>query len=129
MILYRLLRHGEDPSEGLHAKDPSSSISVADHVAYGSHGLASRYISCSKSLDAIKNFASMSNVHPRRLVDISIDETDYHINLIDLTISDVLESHIPSNHFGRGRYFAMHFQEVLIEGHIPADKIVREWEV
>ena len=127
MILYRLLRHGEDPSEGLHAKDPSSSISVADHVSFGSHGQSSRYISCSKSLVAVMNFASMSIDHPRRLVEISVDETDYHINVIDLTISDVLESHIPSDNHGRGRYFAMHFQEVLIEGHIPA--IVREWEV
>lgn len=75
------------------------------------------------------NFASMSIDHPRRLVEISVDETDYHINVIDLTISDVLESHIPLSHHGRGRYFAMRFQEVLIEGHIPADKIVRQWEV
>ena len=126
MILYRLLRDNEDPSMGLHAKDPHSSISVADHVAYGSHGLASRYISCSKSLDAIATFAAMSTTHPRRFVEISIKETDYHINLIDLTNMHTLAFYIPPDNV-RGRHFAHRFQEVLVERHIPADKIVREF--
>ena len=129
MILYRLLRDNENPSNGLHAKDPYSSISVADHVALGSHGIASRYISCSKSLAAIMTFAAMSRTHPRRLVEISINEiTDSHINVIDLTDMFTLAMYIPPDNI-RGRNFAHRFQEVLVERHIPADKIVREFRM
>ena len=129
MILYRLLRDNENPSIGLHAKDPFSSISVADHVAFGSHGIASRYISCSKSLAAIMTFAAMSRTHPRRLVEISINEiTDSHIKVMDLTDMFTLASYIPSDNI-RGRNFATRFQEVLVERHIPADKIVGEFRM
>lgn len=127
MILYRLLRDNENPSIGLHAKDPFSLTSVADHVAYGSRGIASRYISCSKSLAAIMNFAAMSKTRPRRLVEISINEiTGSQFNVIDLTDMFTLAMYIPPDNI-RGRKFAHRFQEVLVERHIPADKIVREF--
>lgn len=57
VFLYRLLRpHKEDfETAGLSAKDPFSTVSVNDHVAYGSRGYASSYISCSKSPEAVKD--------------------------------------------------------------------------
>uniref|UniRef100_K1PNZ0 Uncharacterized protein n=1 Tax=Magallana gigas TaxID=29159 RepID=K1PNZ0_MAGGI len=66
-ILYRLLRADEDPAKGLTAKDPNSVVTVDSHVSYGSYGSDSRYISCSKTLEGINEFASHSKTFPRRI--------------------------------------------------------------
>lgn len=72
-ILYRLLRADEDPAKGLTAKDPNSVVTVDFHVSYGSNGSDSRYISCSKTLEGINEFASHSIAFPRRIVRIELN--------------------------------------------------------
>ena len=126
MILYRLLRSDEDPSQDLHAKDPLSPTSVEKHVTYGSHGISSRYISCSKYLKAIEKFASMSKTSPKRLVKIETRTGWSSIHPIDLTDAYILEKYIsPEN--SRGRRYAEIYQEVLIEGYIPKENIICQW--
>lgn len=126
MILYRLLRSDEDPSQDLHAKDPLSPTSVEKHVTYGSHGISSRYISCSKSLEAIKKFASMSKTSPKRLVEIETRTGWSSIHPIDLTDAYILEKYIsPEN--SKGRRYAKIYQEVLIERYIPKENIICHW--
>ena len=123
MILYRLLRSDEDPSQDLHAKDPLSPTSVEKHVTYGSHGISSRYISCSKSLKAIEKFASMSKTSPKRLVIIDTRTRWSSIHAIDLTDAHILEKYIsPEN--SKGRRYAEIYQEVLIERYIPKENII-----
>lgn len=126
MILYRLLRSDEDPSQDLHAKDPWSPTSVEQHVTRGSHGISSRYISCSKSLEAIEKFASMSKTSPKRLVKIETRTGWSSIHPIDLTDAYILEKYIsPEN--SKGRRYAEIYQEVLIERYIPKENIICHW--
>lgn len=114
MILYRLLHPDENPAIGLRARDPASTVSVNDHVTYGSRGSASRYISCSRSLEAARRFAGQ-----QQIVRIEIHGNNPNIKqIIDLTDPATLNMYIPV-HNQNGRNFANAFQEVLIEGFIP----------
>lgn len=117
--MYRLLHPTENPALGLSAKDPEADVTVEEHVTNGSYGRDSQYISCSKSLDAIKEFASKSCNHPRRIVEINIDESYPEIEMIiDLTDRDTLNNEIPMDN-NTGRNFASYYKEVLIVGKIP----------
>lgn len=119
-ILYRLLRADEDPAKGLTAKDPNSDVTVDFHVSYGSNGSDSRYISCSKTLEGITEFASHSTTFPRRIVRIELNENDPDINIIDLTNYYKRIQHVFTQ---RGINFARKFDEVLVEGRIRAECI------
>lgn len=119
-ILYRLLRADEDPAKGLTAKDPNSDVTVDFHVSYGSNGSDSRYISCSKTLEGITEFASHSTTFPRRIVRIELNENDQDINIIDLTNYYERIQHVFTQ---RGINFARKFDEVLVEGRIRAECI------
>lgn len=115
MILYRLLHPDENPAIGLRARDPASTVNVNDHVTNGSRGPASRYISCSRSLEAARRFAGQQ----QQIVRIEIHGNNPNIKqIIDLTDPATLNMHIPV-HNQKGRNFANAFQEVLIEGFIP----------
>lgn len=121
MILYRLLRIDENPSAGLKAKNPTSSVRVNEHVTNGSSFNAnpSRYISCCKSLEAVRRFAN----NQQRIVKIDLDGNNPTIHsIIDLTDLATLNNYIPMSN-DKGRNFANAFQEVLIEGYIPPECI------
>lgn len=120
-ILYRLSRADEDPAKGLTAKDPNSGVTVDSHVSYGSHGSDSRYISCSKTLEGINEFASHSRTFPKRIVRLKINENHPEIkSIIDLTDSYELHRHVFTQ---QGINFARKFDEVLVEGRIRAECI------
>lgn len=122
VFLYRLLRpHKEDfETAGLSAKDSFSTVSVNDHVTYGSRGYASSYISCSKSPEGVEDFATKSITHPQTIVKIQIDPYDPSIEIIDLTDPWTLDELVYDE---RGRNFARRFEEVLIEGYNPPECI------
>lgn len=115
-----MLRADEDPAKGLTAKDPNSDVTVDFHVSYGSNGSDSRYISCSKTLEGITEFASHSITFPRRIVRIELNENDQDINIIDLTNYYERIQHVFTQ---RGINFARKFDEVLVEGRIRAECI------
>lgn len=120
-ILYRLLRPDEDPAKGLKAKAPNSDVTIDSHVSHGTYGPGSRYISCSKTLEGINEFASKSTTISKRIVMLKIDENDPEINrIIDLTNFHELCQHVFTE---RGRNFARKFDEVLVEGRIRAECI------
>lgn len=123
LVLYRLLRPEEEKNfmtDGLSAKDVNSTVSVNDHVTNGSRGPPSKYISCSKSEEAIMDFASKSITQPQTIVKIQIDPDDPSIEIIDLTDRWTLDKHV---YVESGRNFARKFDEVLIKGHIPPECI------
>lgn len=123
MILYRLLRSDENPLAWLRAEDSSSSVFVEYHVTHGSslNAIPSRYISCCKSLEAVRRFAGCQQ--PIVKTELNGNNPTVHsLRIIDLTDLATLNQHIPSSN-ERGRNFANAFQEVLIEGFIPPECI------
>lgn len=101
---------------GLVAKNIWSTVSVEQHVTYGSHGIASKYISCCKSEQAVRKLASMSRTHPRRIAMLYVNDRD--INIIDLTDPFICDYYISNM---TGRQYAANFEEVLIENSIPKE--------
>lgn len=86
MILYRLLRSDENPLAWLRAKDPSSSVFVEYHVTHGSslNAIPSRYISCCKSLEAVRRFAGCQQ--PIVKIELNGNNPTVHsLRIIDLT--------------------------------------------
>ena len=75
-FLYRLLRPDENDVEqtDICAKNPESCVSVIQHVANGSYGGPSKFISTSASQSAIKEFASHETTHDLWIAVIDCDE-------------------------------------------------------
>ncbi|XP_071129376.1 uncharacterized protein [Mytilus edulis] len=128
--LYRLLRTGESKDNGLRAKDPSSKTSLAEHVANGSNGGESRYISTFSTLSAAQNWLRLKNRSKRyrngiqTIVKIDVNNLPLNVNLIDLTEKHLREDHELPNRddinqdFHR---FAESHGEVLLDGPVPSD--------
>ncbi|XP_062594970.1 uncharacterized protein LOC134259490 [Saccostrea cucullata] len=123
VVLYRLLRPGEDPSVGLYPKDPLSHVTVEDHVTYGSGGSESRFISCCKSESAIQRFVAKTWASSIRIVQIDIDEGDPEIiEIIDLTDPETVDAYFQKDN-EKGRNFASWAEEVLVVGKIRPECI------
>lgn len=126
--VYRLLRPNELYKEGLRPKNIESKASLHQHVAAGSKGLHSRFISCCYTLHALRRLAGLTN-HPslvREVVRINISKLNLEeVKVIELFIEDVQEKHIKEGSKAWG--FAENFQEVILEPktHVPADCIER----
>lgn len=128
MIVYRLLRQDENYTHGLSAKNPASAVSVFDHVLKGSRGTPSKYISTCADLDALnKNYAPNAK-NPGNVVVINTNRLPF----IDLREQDQRNLHIPNfkypdlkkiNKIEKFNNYATKFQEVLLEGFIPASYI------
>lgn len=116
ICVYRLLRPDENPKNGLFAKDSSSSVSIDTHITNGSHGTKSKYISCCRTLAAVKKFARKSGNRICRIAKIKIKRK----SIIDLTEEECLCTYV---HNEKGRNFAECFKEVLIEDYIPPECI------
>lgn len=114
--VYRLLRPNELYKEGLRPKNIESKASLHQHVAAGSKGLHSRFISCCYTLHALRRLAGLTN-HPslvREVVRINISKLNLEeVKVIELFIEDVREKHIKEGSKAWG--FAENFQEVILE--------------
>lgn len=114
--VYRLLRPNELYKEGLRPKNIESNASLHQHVAGGSKGLHSRFISCCYTLHALRRLAGLTN-HPslvREVVRINISKLNLEeVKVIELFIEDVREKHIKEGSKAWG--FAENFQEVILE--------------
>lgn len=126
--VYRLLRDDELYKEGLRPKNIESKASLHQHVAGGSKGLHSRFISCCYTLHALHRLARLTK-HPsliREVVRINVTKlNNEEVKVIKLFIEDVREKHIILRSKAWG--FAENFQEVILEPktHVPADCIER----
>ncbi|XP_048750292.2 uncharacterized protein LOC125662161 [Ostrea edulis] len=126
--VYRILRFGEGYTGGLHPKNIASRISIQEHVANGSKGIQSRYISCCKTLYGIRKLGGITNESSRirDVVKINITklkELRSEVQIIDLTDTSIRINHIrpESNAWG----YAERFEEVILRptSHIPPDYV------
>lgn len=132
LYLYRVLRPDEDHTKGLNAAFPESSLSVCDHVAYGSRR-KSKYISTCADLSKAMNFARLGmqrrGVSKKTIVTIDVDKLRSvpGVQIIDLTDPFTLMIHCGTN--SRAISFAQDWNEVIVVGAIPAHCITSVKEV
>lgn len=127
--LYRLLREGEKKENGLRAKSPESDRSVANHVASGSNGGCSKYISTCSTLSAAYNWRGLKTKRRRyrngikTIVEIDVGKLPSNVDIIDLTSEELRKPHEVCNENTNNTFhkFAQAHGEVLLVGHIPAD--------
>lgn len=119
--VYRVLRSDEDPANGLSPKDPTQTRSVQSHVGCGSRsGYTSQYISTSASRDAAIKWANLGGNTAGVIVRIDTFQIDSS-RLIDLTDGGDGENLTGVTAINA----AICYQEVLIEGFVPAAAITR----
>ena len=120
--LHRLLRTGEEPlSNGIKAKDATSSVTVEDYILKGT-SIASQFIATCASREAVERFAdnatnarkSVAKINARKL-----EEAGKAI-FIDLTCDDDLSLYCKRK---TAKDIAWKYQVVLIVGIIPKDCI------
>lgn len=126
--VYRLLRSNEPYKDGLRPKNIESNASLHQHVAAGSKGVHSRFISCCYTLHALRRLAGLTN-NPslvREVVRINVTKLNREeVKVIELLIKDVREKHIKVGSKAWG--FVEKFDEVILEPktHVPADCVER----
>ena len=129
-MLYRLLRPDENSQLGLWAKNPESNVSVFDHVIKGSsREFDSRYISTFGSLNAMLKFKSKCWNPDAQMVQIC--EDNWPVNdKIDLRTLEFRSGHYicdnleyPNALINQFNNHAKKFEEVLLVGHVPPNKI------
>lgn len=126
--VYRLLRPNEPYKDGLRPKNIESKASLHQHVAGGSKGVHSRFISCCNTLRALHRLARLTK-HPslvREVVRINVTKLNREeVKVIELLIEDVREKHIKVGSKAWG--FVENFDEVILEPktHVPADCVER----
>ncbi len=114
--VWRVIRHDEDPSAGLFAKNPDATYTVEGHVLNGSRpGFSSQYISTTADPSVAQQWASKTG---NRIVEVDLSKVDNPV--IDLSNP---EGRAASLKGVTSRNFAGKSSEVLIEKSIPADAI------
>ncbi|XP_056002879.1 uncharacterized protein LOC125662577 [Ostrea edulis] len=126
--IYRILRFREGYTGGLRPKNISSEISIEKHVAEGSKGTKSKYISCCKTLEGVEELGEITNESKRvrRVVKINVTKIRKHssdIEIIDLTDTKIRRKHIDPDSKAWG--YAERFEEVILSpaSHIPPEYV------
>ncbi|KAK3101051.1 hypothetical protein FSP39_000589 [Pinctada imbricata] len=122
--LYRLLRFDEDPEKGLTAKAPSANIRLVDHVAYGSRGRSSQYISTCSNYRSVMELASICRDGHIRIVKIDLRRLPSNVRVFDLTSNLNRKLNFEDRDgaaYCNANVHAERFSEVVIVGHIPSD--------
>lgn len=86
-----MLRQGEDPAEGLFAKDPEATYSPAAHVRMGSR-LHTRYISTTSDINVATKWSALSG---NPIAEINLGLVDSPI--YDLTTQAGRDLYLPGN--------------------------------
>ncbi|TPI71958.1 hypothetical protein [Mesorhizobium sp. B2-8-9] len=119
-FVYRALAPGEDPSVGLFARDRMANVFPSKHVMLGTNMQSSNWISTTKSpAVAIGKYAKgdVSNV-------VRIDLSKVKTRVVDVSNGEFPKDD-PGRNFPSAKNFARADQEVLIDGHVPAQAISR----
>ncbi|QYS90044.1 Putative deoxyribonuclease RhsC [Flavobacterium columnare] len=118
--VFRLLRPDEDPSKGLSAKKPGRGMTTHGHVSTGSRNKGSQFISTSTDPAALEKWREPG----QRMVSFDTDDVVPDVkgnkNIIDISTVEKAKAN------GVGSVSAKmsaSSKEVLVEGHVPADKI------
>lgn len=125
--VYRLLRPGEQFSDGIYPKDISSEKSILEHVLHGSHyNHKTKFISCCKSMVGIEAIAKRHRIDGsnRNVVKINVQKLNREeVSVIDLTTDTAGSQHLEG--VFRAQDFSRMYEEIILEPKncIPGDCI------
>lgn len=119
-IVYRLLREGEIIKNGISAKKPDRGMPIHGHVSSGSRNNGSQYISTSIDSKVLEKWKQPG----QRMISFDTDDVIPDMlgnkEIIDISTIDKAKAHgvgvVSAN-------MAASSKEVLIVGHVPANKI------
>lgn len=103
---------------------------MAHHVAYGSKGKSSKYISTCSNPYAAYNLLELKrsrgrnrNGHDDKIVEIDVNRLPLNVSIIDLTSEELREPYEVKDEKTNKRFhiFARQYGEVLLVGNIPAN--------
>ncbi|QYS87252.1 RHS repeat-associated core domain-containing protein [Flavobacterium oreochromis] len=118
--VFRLLRPDEDPTKGLNAKKPGRGMSTHGHVSSGSRNKGSQFISTSTDPSALEKWREPG----QRMVSFDTDDVVPDVkgnkNIFDIS---TVEKAKANGVGGLSAKFSASSKEVLVEGHVPANKI------
>lgn len=130
--VYRVLRFDESYTDGIFPKDIHSEQSIEQHVLHGSKSwFKSRFISCCKTITAVKKIASFTNIYidKRDVVQINISKLNpKEVTVIDLTDNNTRDQHLQDSTALR---YAQMYEEVILEPKIciPSECIEKRGEI
>ncbi|GAA4027343.1 hypothetical protein GCM10022409_09160 [Hymenobacter glaciei] len=122
--VYRNLRPNENPAEGLSAKNPGRGMSPAGHVRNGSNAnfKGSQYISTTTDPEVAAKWRAEGQTTVTFDTNNVVPDSHGNRSIVDLTTP---EKAAEAGVKGPARNYAINSQEVLVEGHVPADKITK----
>ena len=115
-FVYRVLRYNESYTDGLKPKDINSKTTLQEHVGMASKSnVKSRYISCFKTMAALKIFVSNSETRAECVVvRINITKLDQNkVKVIDLTNEVTRKKHLIDK--SKACNCAVKYDEVVLE--------------
>ncbi|MCV9931923.1 RHS repeat-associated core domain-containing protein, partial [Flavobacterium sp. LS1R47] len=118
--VFRLLRADEDPLNGLSAKKPGRDMTTHGHVSSGSRNNGSQFMSTSTDPQALEKWKQPGQTMVSFDTDDVVEDIKGNKNIYDIS---TLEKANANGVKGLSANFAVSSKEVLVEGHVPADKI------
>lgn len=120
--VYRLLRADEDPLQGLSAKKPGRNMTVHGHVSTGSRPTfkGSQFISTSTDPDAIAKWRKPGQTMVKFDTDDVVPDIKGNKRIVDISTFEKARAAGVGTVSAR---FSKDSKEVLVEGHVPHDKI------
>jgi RHS repeat-associated protein len=122
--VYRLLRPDEDPANGLSAKKPGRNMTVHGHVSAGSRPTfkGSQFISTSTDPDAIAKWRKPGQTMVKFDTDDVVPDAVGNKRIVDISTFEKARAAGVGTVSAR---FSKDSKEVLVEGHVPANKITK----
>ena len=125
------MRHNDIIKDGLVAKNPNGQLDVAEHVANGSSGGQSRYISTCSSLYAAQHFLGLKirkncrhKYGQKNIVEIDVAMLPEDVKIIDLRDQADRKKYELRNKMEinqKFHKFASSHSEVLLVGRVPPE--------
>ncbi|RMR09483.1 Rhs protein [Pseudomonas syringae pv. primulae] len=120
--VYRNIRTDELVSDGISAKNPGRGMSPAGHVRNGSSPSfkGSQYVSTTTDMEVINKYKSAGQTTVSFDTDDVVHDSRGNKSIVDISTPDKAAA---AGLKGPGANYAAASREILIEGHVPSNKI------
>ncbi|PKU49739.1 RHS repeat domain-containing protein, partial [Lysinibacillus fusiformis] len=124
IVVYRNLRPDEKISNGLTAKNPGRGMKPSGHVMNGSspNFKGSQFISTTTDIDVARKWNKEGQTIVKFDTDDVVKDSAGNKNIIDVSTPEKAKA---EGFKGRPDNYAVSSKEVLVEGHVPTNKITK----